>query len=69
MLGFNSKREPIKGEYAEDVRIRKYGTMPCVFSEDEMDTEIRLSELSGTMTHGEVLEDLRRRTRHENRVV
>lgn len=69
MLGINAKRVPIKGEYAEDVRIRKYGTMPCVFSEDEMDTEIRLSELSGTMTHEEVLEDLRRRTRHENSVV
>lgn len=69
MLGINSKREPVKGEYAEDVKIRKYGIMPCVFSEDEMDTEIRLSELSGTMTHREVLEDLRRRTRHENSVV
>lgn len=34
----------------------KYGNMSCVFLEDEMDVEIRLSELSSTITHEDVLE-------------
>lgn len=43
--------------------MQKYGNMPCVFSEDEMDDEIRMSELSGTVTHEEVW-----RVRYENRL-
>ena len=69
MLGINSKREPVRGEYAKESKIRQYGTMPCLFSEDEMDTEIRLSELSGMVTHEEVLENLKGRSCHENRLV
>lgn len=64
MLGVNSKREPVSGKYTQEVR--KYGTMPCVFSEDEMDVEIHLSELSGMITHEEVLENLKGRFYHEN---
>ena len=48
--------------------MQKYGNMPCVFSEDEMDDEIRMSELSGTVTHEEVLENLKGRARYENRL-
>ena len=69
MLGINSKREPVRGEYAKDIKISNYGTMPCVFSEDEMDDESRMSELSGTVSHEEVLGNLRGRTHYENSLV
>lgn len=64
MLGVNTEREPVKGECTQEGGI--YGTIPCVFSENEMDVEIRLSELSGMITHEEVLENLRGRGCHEN---
>ena len=56
----------MNGEYVQAVKMVKYSTMPCVFSEDEMDDEIRMSELSGTVTHEEVLENLKGRARYEN---
>lgn len=34
----------------------------------ELDDEIRMSELSGTVTHEEVLENLRVRARYGNRL-
>ncbi len=34
----------------------------------ELDDEIRMSELSGTVTHDEVLDNLRERARYENRL-
>lgn len=68
MLGFDSKMKQMNGEYAREVKALNR-TMPCVFSEDEMDVEIRMSELSGTITHEEVLENLKARSCHENRLV
>ena len=68
MLETTSTRESARGEYAKEINVQKYGNMPCVFSEDEMDDEIRMSELSGTVTHEEVLENLKGRARYENRL-
>ena len=68
MLGINSKRKQMNGEYVQAVKMVTYSTMPCVFLENEMDDEIRMSELSGTVTHEEVLENLKGSARYENRL-
>ena len=68
MLGINSKRKQMNGEYVQAVKMVKCSTMPCVFSEEEMNDEVRMSELSGTVTHEEVLENLKGRARYENRL-